>query len=685
MRANGLSATLIAWLLAVMASVHPGIVRAQAPAGGAGACPGGAQSPAVYLQTCAVGTAAVAPPSEYFFTASSAAALTVTLTDFQAPAAFTSLQVAVTLDGALVGTATLQSGATTATLSVPAAAGSYGLHVIGTPNATQGLGTFGVCVAPAGNATACIAADSFSGTVQTPATPSSNGASALVNGFTSTVAGTYTITLTDDAFPAALASVSAGIAQGATFIAVNIPTGTTQLTLSAATSYTLLVAAQADPTTLAGLYGVQITDPNGQVVYGHTLPVGKMTSATNVSNPAAQSLQLSLSDLAYPAPLASLGVAITSGATALTPPLLVAGTTPSFQAPAGVLSLWQYPVATAQPGVYSVTLAGAGGNLYSAVQVAQPANALAATSFAYVVTVPAAGTYTVAATDFQFPVALQSLSVTVAQQGQVLTPDASGNVTAAAGPVVVLVNAQSATGSSGIFAVTMAQSGSSTLLLDQTQAVGGVFSTGTFTFGSAGAYEVSLNDLAVPTAFQNLAMVVSSGGHLLGKIYGSGTFPISLQPGQYSLIFVATPGAQNYGLYSIDIVPTKPSVTLSASATSVAAGQPVQLTWSSQNATSCAASGATGWNGSEPQSGTAGVTITASVTLTLTCSGAGGSASQSVSVAATGTPPASGSGGGGGGALDPAWVLGLLALVLARARLLQDCNKNSRPVVIDQP
>jgi MYXO-CTERM domain-containing protein len=328
-------------------------------------------------------------------------------------------------------------------------------------------------------------------------------------------------------------------------------------------------------------------------------------------------------------------------------------------------------------------LATGSANLYATTQVAEPSNGSTASSFAFVVNAPSAGSYTVAVNDFQFPVQLQSLSFTVAQGGAPLTTGANGSFTASAGPIVVLVDAPASTGGSGVFSVTVAQTGSATLLLDQTQAVGGVFSSNTVNIGAAGSYDVTLADLGFPATFQNLAAVVSSAGQVVGKIYGSGMFPVSATPGQYLITFVATPGAQNYGLYSIDIAAAGPTVTLSASATSVAAGQPVQLTWSSENATTCTASGNSAWSGTEPTSGSAGVTIQASVTLTLMCTGPGGSSSQSVSVAAIPSTTSS-SGGGGGGALDQAalWMLTALAgLVASRRRANQKADRpvNSRP------
>jgi hypothetical protein len=78
---------------------------------------------------------------------------------------------------------------------------------------------------------------------------------------------------------------------------------------------------------------------------------------------------------------------------------------------------------------------------------------------------------------------------------------------------------------------------------------------------------------------------------------------------------------------------TAPTVTLSASPTTVNSGETTTLTWSSTNAASCTASGA--WGGTKAMSGSqASVALTAaSNTFTLTCSNSGGTtAAQSVTV-----------------------------------------------------
>lgn len=75
-----------------------------------------------------------------------------------------------------------------------------------------------------------------------------------------------------------------------------------------------------------------------------------------------------------------------------------------------------------------------------------------------------------------------------------------------------------------------------------------------------------------------------------------------------------------------------PTVSLAASPNPDAVGQSSILTWSSQNAMLCSASG--GWSGSQPTAGTTTTTQSAPGTYTygLTCTGAGGSKSESVSL-----------------------------------------------------
>lgn len=104
-----------------------------------------------------------------------------------------------------------------------------------------------------------------------------------------------------------------------------------------------------------------------------------------------------------------------------------------------------------------------------------------------------------------------------------------------------------------------------------------------------------------------------------------------------------SPGYADYPVWAV--VPrtttlAAPSVTLSASPTSVSAGQTTTLTWTSSGADSCVASG--GWAGTVGTSGTqVSAAINSSTTFTLTCTGSGQSTAQSITVtiAAAASPP----------------------------------------------
>ncbi len=73
-----------------------------------------------------------------------------------------------------------------------------------------------------------------------------------------------------------------------------------------------------------------------------------------------------------------------------------------------------------------------------------------------------------------------------------------------------------------------------------------------------------------------------------------------------------------------------PTVSLSASPTSIISGQSSTLTWSSTDATSCTASN--GWSGALGTSGSQTISPTATTTYTLACSGTGGIASSDATV-----------------------------------------------------
>jgi len=215
-----------------------------------------------------------------------------------------------------------------------------------------------------------------------------------------------------------------------------------------------------------------------------------------------------------------------------------------------------------------------------------------------------------------------------------------------------------------------------------TQAVGALFSPISLNVPAAGTYGVTLTDLGFPAAFSSLSVLGTQGNAAVGQVTTgaagvSGTFTFSApSAGSYVLNVLAQDGATvHYGLYGLQagLVPT---VTLTPGAVSVGGAQDVTLSWTSTDATGCAASG--GWSGARPVSGSmvdVGA-LTQTTSYTLICTGPGGpSAPQTVTVNYSSSSSSSSSGGGsgsgsksGGGAITPEWLLALGVLAGLKLR-----------------
>jgi hypothetical protein len=387
-----------------------------------------------------------------------------------------------------------------------------------------------------------------------------------------------------------------------------------------------------------------------------------------------------VSDYGFPGPVASASALLTTGGRSLGS-ASAAGGAVSVPAPSGTLSLWTFGSAGATPGTYSADVAGAT-DLNTVARGVQPAGS-GTYAYAFVAPLLSAGGYQATVADLQFPSQLSALAFAVAQNGLILQQSAGAaavNFTAGAGNAVLLVTAQppasgSASGS-GLFDVNVQTTGASaSLVYDKTQIVSGsstLFDAQQLNLGVNASFDARLTDLKFPAAFDTLALVISRGTSVLGKVYagsGTGTFSFNGTPGAYQVTAVATPASsppQQFGLYGVSITYSAPTVTLTSGAATAAIGAPVQLTWSSTNATSCTPGGGN-FTGSVQTSGTQAVVLAATTTFTLSCTGPGGSATQSVTVTATAAPAKS-----GGGGLD--WsmlaVLGVWVLVRrSRVRL----------------
>jgi hypothetical protein len=370
---------------------------------------------------------------------------------------------------------------------------------------------------------------------------------------------------------------------------------------------------------------------------------------------------LSVTDFAFPTSLASVAALVTSGGQKLGAAAVPAG--PSmFAAPVASLQIWTFAAAGADAGTYEIDLSGT-----TTYQQAYGVSGATHQAFGFVTDSLSAGTYSASATDFQFPAALVGLSFAVVQNGVILQQGSAGtdlSFTASSGPVVLLASAQPPASGNGIFGLSVQSGGS--LLFDRAQVVtnGGFVDEQSVTIGTTGDFDVALNDLQFPAQFSNLALLVSRGSTVLGKIYGGGLFSIAVQPGTYQMAFVATPAAnQQYGLYGVRVSPTPPTVTLTATPTALTSGSTTSLSWTTKDATACTGAGGTFVGSQSTGTGSLSVVVEQSTTYTLTCTGDGGTQTASVTVIATAAPKSS----SGGGRIDYASLM-LLALLWAVSR-----------------
>lgn len=628
-------------------------------------------------------------------TAAQAGSISVTVTDVSFPAPLAGVDVAVTQGATILAQQTAAATTTGAStnaftpvvLTFTAVAGTtYSIRVVGTPGASFGAGAAVVTAALASAPTKALV--SFSAPFQVPV-PVVVGGQLPDQSLTFSTAGNYTATLTDFGLPSYFPNnqLFAALFFGSGLAAALNPGVPTQFNVpSANVGQAYKLTQIALPATGGGLFGLRITDPGGNLVYptgggSGMIAIGGPTGPATIANPAGGSASLSVTDLAFPSALGTLGAVLTTstGAPVATDCVTncAASTSTTGTAAAGNLLLWRSAVAGANSGSYRVSVAnGSGTTLYSDSETVSPlASGIASNAYTLPFTVTTAGSYTATVSDLQQPLPLNGVQFALYQGGVAVSSQVNGagsvSATLAAGAAQLVVIAQTPTNGSGLVGATVASSGSSpTTLLATTQPVGALTGTNStqlvVSSAQAGSYSLVLTDAQWPAAFQTLDVFITSGAKLITGIFGAGTETVNLPAGTYQVTYTAVPSATyGAGLYSVSLAAAAPTATLSVSPTSVTSGGTAALTWTSTGATGCTASG--GWSGAEPTSGSAVSTgtLTATTTFTLVCSGAGGStAPQSVTVTVSSSgkpPPTTGGGGGGGGAFD---LIALLSLAL---------------------
>lgn len=666
-------------------------------------------------------------PVEHEFDIAVAGTYQVTLTDlgatFTPSAPVASMALAITSGQTIVGTPLTAAGSKTFT----AAAGHYVIHVVGAPQMQAGTpvptpvpgsGTIGIKVTDSNNQQVVAYSDNLA--LPADKIPGSSGV--LDDSFTVPANGDYQVALTDFNFPQALIvstpdpndpnkTITKGtltlavVQQGGGLVttldgAPPNPVLSATVTLQAGVTYRVFAIGQAgkniftpstdpnqtdpvDTKIAAGLYGVTVTPATGgAVIYGQSVPVGAV-ALSGTTTLSAASYSLNVADLSFPKKLPVVGTLLTVNGQAV--PLTVNGQPASqltgsssgtFTATQSTYQLFAYGIPSATgAGSYTLSVLSASGApaLSIARGVSDPAGPFSIYSFD--TSAPSGGAYSLNLADFGNPAQFTSLSAAAVQAGILLGTANVGSqsVTPAAGPLTLLVFAQPPKGTGGLFEIDLTGSGANSSTFETTQGVGQLFAVRKVSITTAGGYQISVKDLAWPSAFANLSVIVSHGTKQVGSIVGSGgsgTLPFSASAGNYYVSFIAQPqpSAANFpeeaGTYAmtLDVGPpaTPPTLNLDSSATSVASGSTVTLKWSTTNADTCSASG--GWSGSQPTQGPAtSPAITAQTTFTLACTGPGGTTTKSVTV------NVESSGGGGGGGITVDLLAALLGLVILRA------------------
>ncbi|HZF25921.1 MAG TPA: hypothetical protein VEZ88_06635 [Steroidobacteraceae bacterium] len=592
------------------------------------------------------------------FKIASAGSYQVRLSDFAVPANLASVRLIVTHGLGVV--ASLNAPGTT---TFNASVGRYEVHVIGSPDAAQSFGTFGVDVL-SGDGLTTVA--QFASAISLAVTLDPNQ-TLLQSVITVTETGTHQVVLADLGFPSALQNVVLNILGAGGFVTFSPgpPTAPGTYTFPATPgTYQLLVIGQAGAAAGAGLFSVRISSPSGATLYDQAHPVGSVKGPTVVTLPTSGTYTLLLRDFAAPEAFTTLSAVLMRGASVVTS-LNTAGDAP-FTTTAGTVNLFLQATPAAGPGsgTLGIEITSGATSVYSDARTVSAPGA-AQPGFTYATDVTTAGAYHATLTDFQFPGAFMGLSLNLVQSGASLgsrTGAGSLDVNPLAGRlfVTVITRPQSAT-TNHLFGLQVAAAGGGDPLVDVTQGVGSLFDARSVDITQAGSYTVTLSDLEFPESFHgNLALMASRGPASLGTIFGANNVTFPATAGRYVLNFVAAP-ATEFGTYGVSVVAAnvpQPTVSLTANPTTVRSGGTTTLTWSSTNASGCVASGA--WTGNKGTSGSEpSVALTANSTFSLTCTGAGGSGSaQAVSVMISSS---SGSGGGGALGLWPILCLGLLA------------------------
>jgi hypothetical protein len=246
---------------------------------------------------------------KYPFDAGAPSTLTLTLTNLPFPSLLASVgAVLAPRNGRLAAPALVAPGTTTSAASV---GGDVIAYATATPAAGANTGSFGLAVTD-GSGTRLV------DTVQSVAPPAPpTDVAGIDKGFDVTTAGDYTLTLTDfgtSGFFDAFTSIDLALSRDGAIVQTLSAPGNF---VFAATPGHYSLAILADPAGAngQGLLGVSVVGPTGTTVYEDTAAVGTGFISATFTVSTAESVDVTLTDLGFPADFDAIKVAATRGST----------------------------------------------------------------------------------------------------------------------------------------------------------------------------------------------------------------------------------------------------------------------------------------------------------------------------------------------------------------------------------
>ena len=249
-------------------------------------------------------------PVERTLEIAAAGSYRLTLTDLQVPAALTSVKAAVTNETTLVGTTATTPANATGTLDFDVAASTFTIRIVGQPAA----GTSGAVGVRVTRSSDSAVIQQFVVTFAPPAAAPPANRGTLVETFTPSATGTYEVTLTDLGIPEPIPNMILSVTRvGGSIVATLPAAGSTSFNGEAGVDYQVVADAMAASNVNAGLFGVRIRNTaTNAAVFNEIVTIGRVQEIGKVTL-SAGAHTLTLSDLAFPAPLAQSGVALAIG------------------------------------------------------------------------------------------------------------------------------------------------------------------------------------------------------------------------------------------------------------------------------------------------------------------------------------------------------------------------------------